>query len=204
MQNVGAYGVEVADVIRRVRLLDRRTGDVRWVAPERWVRLPHQHIEELGGSGGARGGVRPRRRRAQRAAAVRRAGECAGREPDAGSSHPRARGGAGLRARKGMVLDETDHDTWSVGSFFTNPVVRSAEFDRVRAGVDGPVPNYPAPEGVKLAAGWLVEQRRLRRRDTPATTPRRGCPPSTRWPSPTAARATTADVLRWPGRSARV
>ena len=62
-----------------------------------------------------------------------------------------------LRGRKGMVLDDGDHDTWSVGSFFTNPVVSPAEFARLSAQVDGPVPNYPAPDGVKLAAGWLVE-----------------------------------------------
>jgi UDP-N-acetylmuramate dehydrogenase len=56
------------------------------------------------------------------------------------------------------VLDDADHDTWSVGSFFTNPVVSTDEFDRVARRTDGPVPNYPAPNGVKLAAGWLVER----------------------------------------------
>jgi UDP-N-acetylmuramate dehydrogenase len=56
-----------------------------------------------------------------------------------------------------MVLDEADHDTWSVGSFFTNPVVTAADFERIQARSDVPVPNYPAPNGVKLAAGWLVE-----------------------------------------------
>ncbi|HTY27852.1 MAG TPA: UDP-N-acetylmuramate dehydrogenase, partial [Mycobacterium sp.] len=63
----------------------------------------------------------------------------------------------GLRARKGMVLDDADHDTWSVGSFFTNPVVPAEQFEALQAGHDGPVPHYPAPDGVKLAAGWLVE-----------------------------------------------
>jgi UDP-N-acetylmuramate dehydrogenase len=63
-----------------------------------------------------------------------------------------------LRRSKGMVLDEADHDTWSVGSFFTNPVVSTGEFDRLRTQIDGPVPNYPASDGVKLAAGWLVER----------------------------------------------
>ena len=63
-----------------------------------------------------------------------------------------------LRGRKGMVLDDADHDTWSVGSFFTNPVVPATEFDRIRNEIDVPVPNYPAPDGVKLAAGWLVER----------------------------------------------
>jgi UDP-N-acetylmuramate dehydrogenase len=57
-----------------------------------------------------------------------------------------------------MVLDEADHDTWSVGSFFTNPVVTAAEFERLEGSVDETVPNYPAPDGVKLAAGWLVER----------------------------------------------
>jgi UDP-N-acetylmuramate dehydrogenase len=63
-----------------------------------------------------------------------------------------------LRTGKGMVLDEADHDTWSVGSFFTNPVVTPTAFERLRGGIDGAVPNYPAPGGVKLAAGWLVER----------------------------------------------
>jgi UDP-N-acetylmuramate dehydrogenase len=62
-----------------------------------------------------------------------------------------------LRRRKGMVLDDADHDTWSVGSFFTNPVVTAADFDRIQARSSAPVPNYPAPDGIKLAAGWLVE-----------------------------------------------
>ena len=56
-----------------------------------------------------------------------------------------------------MVLDDADHDTWSVGSFFTNPVVPLAEFERIQARSAAPVPNYPAADGVKLAAGWLVE-----------------------------------------------
>jgi UDP-N-acetylmuramate dehydrogenase len=63
-----------------------------------------------------------------------------------------------LRAGKGMVLDDADHDTWSVGSFFTNPVVTPDQFARLQRSVNGPVPNYPAADGVKLAAGWLVER----------------------------------------------
>jgi UDP-N-acetylmuramate dehydrogenase len=64
----------------------------------------------------------------------------------------------GLRSRKGMVLDDADHDTWSVGSFFTNPVVAPDIYDRLASQSDSPVPHYPAPDGVKLAAGWLVER----------------------------------------------
>jgi UDP-N-acetylmuramate dehydrogenase len=63
-----------------------------------------------------------------------------------------------LRTRKGMVLDTADHDTWSVGSFFTNPVVTPDVYERLARTVDGPLPHYPAPDGVKLAAAWLVER----------------------------------------------
>jgi len=58
----------------------------------------------------------------------------------------------GLRRGKGMVLDEADHDTWSAGSFFTNPVLAAG---RVPAGA----PSWPQPDGsVKTSAAWLIEQ----------------------------------------------
>ena len=82
-----------------------------------------------------------------------------GAEPDSQVDPVRVREAVlALRARKGMVLDEADYDTWSVGSFFTNPVVAPAVFERLKGRVGGDVPNYPAPGGVKLAAGWLVER----------------------------------------------
>ena len=57
----------------------------------------------------------------------------------------------GLRRGKGMVLDAADHDTWSAGSFFTNPFV---DLDRVPDGA----PSYPQPDGrVKTSAAWLIE-----------------------------------------------
>ena len=57
-----------------------------------------------------------------------------------------------LRAGKGMVLDPADHDTWSAGSFFTNPVVAP---DAVPEGA----PAWPQPDGaVKTSAAWLIEQ----------------------------------------------
>jgi UDP-N-acetylmuramate dehydrogenase len=56
-----------------------------------------------------------------------------------------------LRASKGMVLDAADHDTWSAGSFFTNPVIQP---DAVPAGA----PQFPASGGqVKTSAAWLIE-----------------------------------------------
>jgi UDP-N-acetylmuramate dehydrogenase len=57
-----------------------------------------------------------------------------------------------LRRRKGMVLDADDHDTWSAGSFFTNPVIT---VDDLPHGA----PSWPQPNGlVKTSAAWLIEQ----------------------------------------------
>ncbi|SEH49631.1 UDP-N-acetylmuramate dehydrogenase [Mycolicibacterium rutilum] len=159
VQNVGAYGAEVADTIARVRLLDRRTGEDRWVDPQelrfgyRTSVLKHSRdaiVLEVEFALDPDGRSAPLRYREL----ATRLGAEQGTRVD-----PLAVRAAvlDLRAGKGMVLDADDHDTWSVGSFFTNPVVTPETFERLRAEVDGPVPNYPAPDGVKLAAGWLVE-----------------------------------------------
>lgn len=58
-----------------------------------------------------------------------------------------------LRRAKGMVLDEADHDTWSAGSFFTNPIVDAGTAARFA----DECPRYPATDGVKLSAAWLIE-----------------------------------------------
>jgi UDP-N-acetylmuramate dehydrogenase len=160
VQNVGAYGAEVADTIRRVRLLDRRSGEDRWLPPEalefgyRTSVLRHSQaaiVLEVEFALDPDGRSAPLRY-----------GELAnalGAEPGSRTDPSRVRQAVlELRASKGMVLDDADHDTWSVGSFFTNPVVSPADFDRLQGRLDGPVPNYPAPNGVKLAAGWLVER----------------------------------------------
>jgi UDP-N-acetylmuramate dehydrogenase len=160
VQNVGAYGAEVADTIRRVRLLDRRTGQDRWVTPGvlqfgyRTSILKHSQaavVLEVEFALDADGRSAPMRY-GELAAAL-------DAEPGSRTDPVVVREAVlSLRRSKGMVLDEADHDTWSVGSFFTNPVVSTGEFDRLRSQIDGPVPNYPAPDGVKLAAGWLVER----------------------------------------------
>jgi UDP-N-acetylmuramate dehydrogenase len=166
VQNVGAYGAEVSDTITRVRVLDRDTGAVRWVPggelgfgyrtsvlkragqSEReipWVVLEVEFALDASGRSA------PLRYGELTAALNATSGERA---------NPQAVRDAvlKLRARKGMVLDAADHDTWSVGSFFTNPVVAPEVYARLAGDVDGPIPHFPAPDGVKLAAGWLVER----------------------------------------------
>lgn len=178
IQNVGAYGAEVSETITRVRLLDRTSGEVRWTPGSELgfgyrtsafkragSEMPSVVLEvefALDPSG--------------RSAPVRY-GELAAQLNVAGGERadPQAVRDAvlNLRARKGMVLDATDHDTWSVGSFFTNPVVTSGIYERLAKEAGEPVPHYPAPGGVKLAAGWLVEHAGFAK-GYPAPAP--GCP----------------------------
>ncbi|MFI7001515.1 UDP-N-acetylmuramate dehydrogenase [Nocardia sp. NPDC050175] len=165
VQNVGAYGAEVANLLRRVRLLDRRSGAIRWVEPGelgfgyRTSVLKHRDdalvlavdfaLDPSGTSAPLRYGE---------LATTLGAGN--------GESRPAAEvrdAVLRLRAGKGMVLDPADHDTWSAGSFFTNPVVPEDRVPEVLAAIsahvgDVTVPTYPAPDGVKFSAGWLIER----------------------------------------------
>lgn len=160
VQNVGAYGAEVADTITRVRLLDLAGGEVRWVPGTalkfgyRTSVLKHSHravaLEvEFALDGSGRGAP------LRYGELTTTLGADAGDRPDPAAVRSAV---LELRRNKGMVLEAGDHDTWSVGSFFTNPVVAPEVYARLRAGVEGPVPHYPAGEAVKLAAGWLVER----------------------------------------------
>jgi UDP-N-acetylmuramate dehydrogenase len=68
-----------------------------------------------------------------------------------------------LRQSKSMVIDPDDPDSRSVGSFFMNPQLTAAEFDRLtevwrQIGDGSAVAGYPFPKGVKVPAGWLVER----------------------------------------------
>ena len=161
VQNVGAYGVEIADVLLDVDLYDRRTGQVR----------PHLPAVDLGL--GYRASVLKHRDdaivlrvrfrlRGDGASAPIRYPELAralGVAPGATVAAPAARMAVlDLRRAKGMVLDAADHDTWSVGSFFTNPVVPVADVP------DEPdLPRWPVGDSVKLPAAWLIEHSGFRR-----------------------------------------
>ncbi|MBO0679287.1 UDP-N-acetylmuramate dehydrogenase [Mycolicibacterium sp. S2-37] len=159
VQNVGAYGAEVADTIRRVRLFDRRTGADEWVAPRHLgfgyrtsvlKRSPHAVVLEVEFALDTEGRSAP-----LRYGELARALDA---EPGTRTDPVRVREAVlALRSGKGMVLDDADRDTWSVGSFFTNPVVTGAEFQRIQRDSAEQVPSFAAPDGVKLAAGWLVE-----------------------------------------------
>ncbi|CAB4868860.1 unannotated protein [freshwater metagenome] len=170
IQNVGAYGCEVAELLHAVRVLDRASGVVeelpaaacglgyrtsRFKGSDRFVILEAAY--EL-----ARDASSAPIRYAELAAAL-------GVEP--GACAPAAevrRAVIELRARKGMVLKAEDHDTWSAGSFFTNPIVPENVAERIRTGLppEHPaLPAWPAPGGVKLSAAWLIEAAGTQRGD---------------------------------------
>jgi UDP-N-acetylmuramate dehydrogenase len=168
IQNVGAYGQEVAEVITRVRALDRVTGELVWIErgacgfgyrTSAFKRAPDRHIV-VEVEYALRRGAPPSVRYAELARAL-------GDRPAMLAEVREAV--LTLRRSKSMVLDAADENRRSVGSFFTNPIVDAAVAAEVvrRAAETVPgegVPSWPAPDGrVKLAAAWLIERSGTRR-----------------------------------------
>lgn len=155
IQNVGAYGQEVSQVIAGVRTWDRRAGAVRTLAaadcgfgyrhsrfkadPDRFVVLDvtfQLPVADLGAP-------------VAYAELARALGVGAGER--AGLAKVR-QAVLSLRAGKGMLLDPDDPDTWSAGSFFTNPVLPQG------SPLPEGAPSFPGQDGaVKTSAAWLIE-----------------------------------------------
>ena len=152
IQNVGAYGQEVAETVESVRVLDRATGRVEDMSAadcgfvyrgsvfkyhDRRVVLSVTFVLREGAMSGP----------------LRYADLARALDVPTGGSAPLAEvrdAVLTLRRRKGMVIDPADPDSVSAGSFFTNPVLETAP-----AGA----PAWPEPDGrVKTSAAWLIEQ----------------------------------------------
>src|SRR6516165_4519211 len=178
IQNVGAYGQEVAQTLVAVRGYDRARGEVvdltaaecgfgyRTSAFKRSL-----HSWASGPAVTGRFvvlGVTFRLERSAESAPVRYAELARALGIGEGGRAPLGEVRSAvlaLRRRKGMVLDPGDPDTRSAGSFFTNPVLDLAGFaalERAVAATRGPgvrVPRFPAGRGyVKVPAAWLIEQ----------------------------------------------
>ena len=168
IQNVGAYGQEVSQTIAQVRTWDRVEQAVctfanddcqftyrhsRFKASDRYVVLDVLFQFEIADL------CRP----------IAYAALAGALGVDLGARVPLADAREAVldqRRRRGMVLDPDDHDTWSCGSFFTNPILRRQQFDDLvervgeRLGFDGPTPpRFPESDGrVKTSAAWLIDQ----------------------------------------------
>jgi UDP-N-acetylmuramate dehydrogenase len=166
VQNVGAYGVEIADLLVDVTLYDRATDAVVTV-PAAELGLDYR-TSRLKGGGASEVvlAVRFRLTTDGLSAPIHYAelARTLGVEP--GTRAPLApvrHAVLDLRRGKGMVLDEADHDTWSAGSFFTNPIVGPAVAEevarRAAAADQRPVTAWPTADGrVKLSAAALIER----------------------------------------------
>lgn len=167
VQNIGAYGHEIAEVIERLTVLDRRSLEVVDIdgadcafayrdsmfkrAPDRFVILAlrlrlHRDVATT-------------LRYAELASAL-----AAHPSPDPARIRETV---LSLRRAKAMVLDPSEDNQHSAGSFFTNPVVDAQKAHAViteaiargLAARPEDVPHFPLPDGqVKLAAGWLIER----------------------------------------------
>jgi len=167
IQNVGAYGQEVADTIRSVTVLERRGLAVRELPPaacafayrdSAFKRDPDRHVV-LAVTFALRPAGAPTLR-------YRELADALGGHARPTLADTRAAVLA-LRRKKSMVIVDGDPNRRSVGSFFTNPVVSAADAAAVaaRALAAGAIasademPRWPAPGGaVKLSAGWLIER----------------------------------------------
>ena len=158
IQNVGAYGQEVAQTIASVRVFDRYDREIRTIAaadcgftyrssrfkaePHRFVVLSVTFQLPLGDLGAP--------------VAYAELARTLGVEIGARAPAARVREAVlDLRRGKGMVLDPDDHDTWSAGSFFTNPFLSAIEAESLPADA----PRFVQPDGtVKTSAAWLIEK----------------------------------------------
>jgi UDP-N-acetylmuramate dehydrogenase len=157
IQNVGAYGTEVGQLITTVRTLDRTTGAIRTFfavecgfgyrssrfknEPGRYLVLSVTFQLRLGSLSAP-----IRYPELARALGVELGARVPAREVAAAV--------LALRRGKGMVLDDADPDTWSAGSFFTNPLLDAA----AAASLPADAPRFPQPDGrVKTSAAWLIE-----------------------------------------------
>ncbi|MEV4148550.1 UDP-N-acetylmuramate dehydrogenase [Amycolatopsis sp. NPDC049691] len=164
IQNVGAYGCEVAESIVSLELYDRRTREVRTLKADD-LGFAYRTSVLKGTDTGVVLSVRFEIREDGLSAPIRYAELARTLGVEIGARVPAAEAREAvlkLRRGKGMVLDPDDHDTWSAGSFFTNPIVPSAEAEavlqRIAEAVGADAPQYPAEGGVKLSAAWLIER----------------------------------------------
>lgn len=162
VQNVGAYGQEVSEVLSAVRAYDRETGRItellnddckftyrtsvfNTVSKDRYIVLNVTYSLTKHGAP------------AVRYADVQKEFEGTAEEPTLREVRNAVRR---IRARKAMLLAEGDPDCRSAGSFFKNPIISEDQFAALESILPNErVPRYPASPGkVKTAAAWLIER----------------------------------------------
>ncbi len=165
IQNVGAYGQELSEIIQEVRAYDRQRDEVVDMSPAE-CKFTFRHSIFKRNDRYVVLAATVRLLRSPLSAPVRYAelARTLGVEEGARAPLVDVRDAVlALRAKKGMVLDPVDPDTYSVGSFFLNPTLDATTFAELRERaltVSGrEPPGFPQPSGlIKSSAAWLIEQ----------------------------------------------
>ena len=157
IQNIGAYGHEVSEFITRVRTYDRDTKAIKTFTNSEcqfeyrnsiFKRNPGRYIVL---------NVQFQIRRGEISTPISYSELASYLGTSVGEKAPVTdvrKAVLALRESKGMLLSEEDRDTWSAGSFFTNPIVTVEEANQLPEGA----PRWPMPDGrVKTSAAWLIE-----------------------------------------------
>jgi len=158
VQNVGAYGQEVSETIVSVRCYDRHANKVVALTNEQcrfsyrrsiFNSTERERYVVMNVTYGLAAGGPPRVTYKDVINAV------ATTEPNLRSVRQAV---LDIRRSKSMVIDPNDPNRRSAGSFFKNPVISAAEFDRIRNIAETDVPNFPQDDGrIKVPAAWLIE-----------------------------------------------
>jgi UDP-N-acetylmuramate dehydrogenase len=154
IQNVGAYGALTSDYLDAITVYDRDRDAVETWGPDRCGFGPHRQSVFKHNRRFVVLEVRFRLRKSLHSAPIKYEALAQALGVALGSTvpvHEVRRAVLELRAARGMVLDPADHDTWSVGSFFLNPVLPSVPEQATAC------PAYPDPSGTKLPAAWLIQ-----------------------------------------------
>ena len=165
IQNIGAYGHEVAEFITRVRTYDRQEKTLKTFTnsqcefsyrnsyfkahPGRYVVLDVQFQIRIGEMSDP--------------ITYLELAKKLGIEPGDKAPVTATRAAVlDLRASKGMLLKNDDHDSWSAGSFFTNPIISQQAADQL----PNAAPKWPLIDGrVKVSAAWLIENAGIHKGD---------------------------------------
>jgi UDP-N-acetylmuramate dehydrogenase len=162
IQNVGAYGQEVAETVASVRVLDRASGQIVEMSPQQCgfgyrtsvFKYHDRHVVLA---------VTFAMREDARSGPLRYAELARALDVPVGGTAPLdevREAVLALRRGKGMVIDPRDPDSVSAGSFFTNPILDPGDFARLQAlaGELSP-PAWPEPDGrIKTSAAWLIQR----------------------------------------------
>ena len=166
IQNIGAYGHEVSEFITRVRTYDRQAKGLKtFTNSECEFSYRNSHFKAHPGRYVVLD-VQFNLRSGELTTAITYAELAKKLGIEVGEKAPiveTRKAVLELRAAKGMLLNPTDRDSWSAGSFFTNPIVSKEIAEKLPEGA----PKWPTSDGkVKTSAAWLIENSGVHKGDS--------------------------------------